>query len=171
MFRNAALGLMGVGLIFASWATAADEKPLPPDKQAKILERHPGADSNNDGVLTHEEMRAAMADPRGPSEAPGGGPFNLLIPGNPAEILQIDPQADTDRDGKLNGFERRAFMESQRIVLEKELLGAHPELDANRDGTLEPDEMRGARAPLLRSSPCRGCWPLIRRPTATATAS
>lgn len=122
------------------------DKPLPADKQAKVLERQPGADANNDGVVTQEEVRAAMARRQGAGpQGPGPGPWALLVPMDPQEILKVDPQADTNGDGKLDPQERRAFAETRRQTLEKELLAENPGIDANGDGALTPDEMRAGR--------------------------
>lgn len=137
------------GFVVVGWVCSAAigaDKPLPADKQAKILERQPDVDANKDGVVTQEEVRAAMAKRQGDApQGPGAGPWALLIPMEPQEILKADPQADSNGDGRLEPQERRAFADAQRQALEKELLAENPGIDANGDGALTPDEMRAGR--------------------------
>jgi len=134
-------------IIWPMLATAAEQdRPLPPDRQAKILERMPGADANHDGVLTQSEVRAAMGGARG--KGPGLGMPPFMMPMDPAEILRTAPQADANSDGRLSPEEHRAFMETRRAAMEKEFLERHPEVDANGDGRLSPEEMRAARETL-----------------------
>jgi Ca2+-binding EF-hand superfamily protein len=122
-------------------APGPEDKPLPPEKQAKVLAKTPGADANSDGVITESEMRAAMAAAKGGSEK-GMGPLALLVPTNPAEILASHPEADTNRDGRLDADERRVFVDGFRAQVEADLIAAYPAVDANRDGRLGPDELR-----------------------------
>lgn len=133
-------------LLIAIPAAFAADKPLPADRQSRLLERRPDADANKDGVLTKEEMRTAMAQPGGGPQGPGAvGPLAVLIPMDPAEILAASPQSDTNGDGKLDPQERRAYVESQRLSLEKDLIAQNPQIDANKDGALQPEEMRAGR--------------------------
>ena len=79
--RNGLAISAGIGLALATGlALAADGKAAPKaDRLARMLERHPEADTDGDGVLTVEEAKAFFADnpglgPRGPKGKWGGGP-------------------------------------------------------------------------------------------------
>jgi len=83
------------------------------DRSARMLERHPEADTDGDGQLSKEEKRAFFqAKPDQGGEGWGNrqgrwqsrGRYGSL---DPAEMLKRHPELDTDKDGVLSEEEMR----------------------------------------------------------------
>ncbi|MEP0841625.1 MAG: EF-hand domain-containing protein [Phycisphaerae bacterium] len=159
-------GILATGW-FVSGTWAADEpRPLPEDRQARLLKKYPAMDADKDGKVTREEMRKYLSEQHaanrkdlakpetteeGPrrlnagaaARRPGAGPAGLYP--DPARLLRMHPEADTDKNGQLSPEEMRAFIREHGAELRAEILKRRPELDANKDGVLSEDELRAAR--------------------------
>jgi Ca2+-binding EF-hand superfamily protein len=139
---TAALLLTGVAFWLTAKASAEPGKGGKGDRLSRMLERHPEADTNEDGVLTREEAKEFFKKNPPPRDGLGHGPGPRGFKGDPQKILETNPEADTDGDGKLSREEHRAFMEARRAEGLKELLAAHPELDKDGDGQLSVEERK-----------------------------
>lgn len=151
-YRTLFAGTLLAGLVF--WASAAvtvgADRPAKGDRKARMLERHPEADANQDGQLSDEEIKDFLKNRQPPRDGMGygpgpGGPGHYGWKGDPENLLKTNPEADTDGDGKLSREEHRAFMESRRAEMTKELLKAHPELDKDGNGELSLEERKAGR--------------------------
>ncbi len=109
------LGLSGAA------ANAADDPAPPPDKGARMLEKHPEADVNKDGKLSSEEWTQFRQNRKGAGRGPAGEAGQGRQRGGPG-----DRKPDPER-----------------------LLKAHPELDTNKDGKLSDEEMQAGRHKLM----------------------
>lgn len=146
-----------VGLLLASsisWLTvtalAEEDRPGRADRRTRMLERHPEADTNEDGELSDEEIKAFFKNNKPLRDGMGhgprhGGPGRHGWKGGAEKMLEMHPEADTDGDGQLSPEERRAFMETRRAEMTKGLLAAHPDLDKDGDGELSYEERKAGR--------------------------
>jgi len=115
----ASVWLLGAGPGFA----AEEDQPSRPDRRAKMLEKFPEADADNDGTLTREEIRAFHRARRGQDAGapPEGGASDdrsakwrhrgKFGKPDPAKLLERHPELDTDKDGVLSDEEMRAARE------------------------------------------------------------
>lgn len=143
---TAALCLAGAGFWLAATAMAEPGRSGRGDRLSRMLERHPEADTDGDGVLSKEEARAFFKNNPPPRDGLGEGPRGgHRWKGGPERLLETNPEADTDGDGKLSPDEHRVFMDAKRTEITKELLAAHPELDTDGDGTLSIEERKAGR--------------------------
>lgn len=148
------VAVAGVVACAGLWAIAADDATAPAGQEArlaKVLENHPEADADGDGVLTPEEARAYFKDKRG-GHGWKGRPGPRRFGPSPEQILERHPEADTDGDGTLSPEEMQAFIKTQHperyAAMQERLLAAHPELDTDGDGVLSDAEMLAARETL-----------------------
>lgn len=156
-------------ILITCWNSAAAQSQGPgAERLQNLLEKHPEADTDGDGILSRDEAKAFFQKNRGQGPGagrgaadrgfggpPGGfGPGPMRGPGmggfgpgmmdrpDPEQLLKQHPEADTDGDGTLSPKEMRAFAQQQRTKMEQDLLAAHPELDTDKDGKLSPEEKR-----------------------------
>jgi Ca2+-binding EF-hand superfamily protein len=96
---------------------------------AKILAAHPDADTDKDGKLGPDELRAYMKA--------HGAEFR-------ADLLKEHPELDTDKDGVLSEKELREARADlgARSKLAEMVLRRFPEADTNKDRRLSPEEMQ-----------------------------
>lgn len=92
-----------------------------------ILEQHPDADADQDGVLTEAEFHQYLSN-RGPH----AGKVRVLREVVPAEVLEHEVEA---AGGK------RVVRHRVHVGDPQELLKAHPEADLDGDGLLSPQEL------------------------------
>ena len=135
--RRFVIGAVAASVMTLGWfsgigsgsATAQDQQNRA-DWQAKILERHPEADTDGDGVLTREEIRAFHQARRGQYAG-----------------ASTKGKAPDDRSAKWR-HQGRFGPPDPALLLQK-----HPELDTNKDGVLSDEEMRAARETLGPQGP------------------
>lgn len=99
---------------------------------ARILEKHPEADTDKDGKLSPAEMRAYMKAHSDEVRA---------------ELLKRRPELDTNKDGVLSPEEFRAAREQigPRVRLDDVIMKRYPDADADKDGKLSDEEMKAVR--------------------------
>ena len=105
----------GLCLLLGLQAFAQDAAKTGKSKEAKILEKHPEADTDGDGTLSAEEIKKFMASRQGKWQGRGGprgmGGKGMRGPHwrpDPAKVLEQHPELDTDGDGKLSPEEMKA---------------------------------------------------------------
>ena len=132
---------------------------------AMILEHHPEADTDDDGVLSKEEARTFIHSLHGDDH--GMDHTVTLSEEHLAKILEHHPEADTDEDGILSKEEAKAFIHARHrahgdlsvgkghglhgglhhaAFLSEEhrakILEHHPEADTDGDGILSNEEAK-----------------------------
>jgi len=163
---------VATSVVFAGVALAADvpTKPIPEQRQARLLERFAdeGIDADGDGTLTREEVKTFFAEH--PDSRPEGkrgfgkGQHDRMRHkghkrGNRVGMLlrrldRLDsqtvpegfeltrhPEADVDGDGELSASEWTAFSQQARAKLIDRLLKLAPEADTDGDGVLSDSEI------------------------------
>lgn len=98
------------------------------EQRAKMLEHHPAADTDSDGVFSEAEFEAFRVQ---------------RMEERRAMVMEHHPEADTDQDGVLSQAEFETFRAQQMTEHRARMLDRHPEADTDGDGTLSEDEMRG----------------------------
>lgn len=171
---TAVLSLAGLGVVFAANSSPPATQRhgmmggmghgmMSEENLALILERHPEADTDEDGILSEDEARAFIGSRHGPAGARGMkgrrhrgamGQVNFLLEHltkldaetAPADFdLQRHPQADIDGDGELSDVEWIAFAEISRARMHARLLALVPEADIDDDGWLNEEELAALR--------------------------
>jgi len=156
-YRSITAGLLLAGLVFwlTALATAADGRPGRADRHAKMLERHPEADTNKDGQLSDEEVKGFFKNRKPPRDGIGpGGPGQGWHGGKSRaemakELLEAHPELDTNKDGEISREERKAGRETietfMRTKMSAKILAAHPNADTDGDGKLSEEEFAAFR--------------------------
>lgn len=134
-------------------AKMVDQSVVSEDHLAKILEHHPEADADGDGVLSQEEATAFVRSRH--DEHAAMAHTGALSEEHLAMILEHHPEADTDEDGVLSKEEAKAFIHSlhgdhhgmgHADMLSEEhlakILERHPEADTDEDGVLSKEEAK-----------------------------
>lgn len=160
---HTAMRLFGMGLpavLLLGHSVFAQEqatKPVPAERQARLMKQYPEMDADKDGTLTRDEIQTYMAQQHTRSrkaaakggaqagDAPATRPAAELLRPDPVRFLKNHPDADIDKDGKLTPRELRAYMQAHGPELRAELLKHRPELDTDKDGVLSEEEFRVAQ--------------------------
>ena len=117
-------GMMGHVGMMIKHLEKLDTQSAPADFN---LERHPGAETDGDGQVSHDEWIAFSEEARP----------RLL-----ARLLSVAPEADTDGDGALSEAELEAFRANRAGEHRARVLQGHPQADTDGDGTLSQEEAR-----------------------------
>lgn len=100
----------------------------------EVFATHPEADTDGDGQLSREEMRAFGETQRAQVMA---------------DLLAAHPELDTDGDGELSREEHRAGRATIAVFMKanmaERILENHPEADTDGDGTLSEQELDAFR--------------------------
>jgi EF hand len=101
------------------------------DVQAQVQARFARADSNRDGFVTQDEVRAGAEARGGQRQERRGGRGGMMAGFGGRAFAAMD----LDSDGRV------ALAEAQRAALQR-----FDRVDSNRDGTITLDERQAARA-------------------------
>jgi Ca2+-binding EF-hand superfamily protein len=167
------VAVVAAGLIIGI-GTAAGQNPSGggADRQARMLEKHPEADANQDGQISREEWQKYQQSKGGGSKGPRrfegkgfGGPVTRPAGGpgwgrpDPQMLLERHPELDTNGDGKLSDEEMKAGREKLRQEMMQRhgppapvmdaLIRNFDKFDADSNGQLSKEELIQAREKML----------------------
>ncbi len=162
-FVSSALPAAAVSILLGSAVALAGgpQQQLSGRHQARLLEKFgdQGIDADQDGMLTHAEVRAFFeANPDlkpgkvghrgGRHMGPGGRVMQLLRSLEqldsgqiPEGIVQRQPKLDTNGDGQLSAEEWTGHVEKKRARLVSRLLRMEPSIDSDGDGQVSAAEL------------------------------
>ncbi len=164
------IGLLVAGLVFlgaAAWA--ADGQGVSADKQAKITQKHPEADTNKDGTVTSDEWRqyrdSKKAAGQGAGKPADAGKRGSGKP-DAAKLLAAHPELDTNKDGVLSEDEMKAGREMRMrggpgmdggpAGVVDMMLARFDKIDIDGNGQLSKEELIAFKAKLAERGPAGG---------------
>jgi len=119
---------------------------------AKILQKHPELDTNKDGVLSDDELKAGRAKLGRSGFGPGGRPEAFRPDSRVFDwLIENFAEADADGNGQISRDEltkmrdKYAAMEKGFGPASESILKRFPEADTNKDGKLSREEFEAFR--------------------------